>query len=114
MHPLGLQGMPRRVASYDPEFAFWNVVASIGGFILGMSVLPFLLNIVSAWIRGEKAGNNPWRAYGLEWLTTSPPPVENFEEIPVVVSGPYGYGKNQPLVANQSLLGTIESPEPAQ
>jgi len=113
MHPLGLMGMPRRVASYDPEFAYWNVVASIGGFILGMSVLPFLLNVVSAWVRGDKAGNNPWRAYGLEWLTTSPPPVENFEEIPVVVSGPYGYGKNQPLVANQSLLGTIEATEPA-
>ncbi|WP_088894421.1 cytochrome c oxidase subunit I [Leptolyngbya ohadii] len=110
MHPLGLQGMPRRVASYDPEFIYWNVIASLGGFLLGVSVLPFILNIVSSWIRGPKAGNNPWRAYGLEWLTTSPPPVENFEEIPVVVSGPYGYGKNQPLVANQARLGTIEEP----
>jgi cytochrome c oxidase subunit 1 len=100
MHPLGLMGMPRRVASYDPEFAFWNVIASIGGFLLGLSTLPFILNMVSSWISGEKVGNNPWRAYGLEWLTSSPPAVENFEELPIVVSGPYGYGSNQPLVAN--------------
>ncbi|HEY9878933.1 MAG TPA: cytochrome c oxidase subunit I [Leptolyngbyaceae cyanobacterium] len=99
MHPLGLMGMPRRVASYDPEFAFWNVIASLGGFLLGISVLPFILNMVSSWIQGEKAGDNPWRAIGLEWLTSSPPPVENFEEIPTVIAGPYGYGKNEPLVA---------------
>ena len=76
MHPLGLMGMPRRVASYDPEFAFWNVIASIGGFILGMSTLPFLLNMISSWISGEKAPANPWRAIGLEWLVSSPPKVE--------------------------------------
>nr|WP_245912001.1 cbb3-type cytochrome c oxidase subunit I [Calothrix elsteri] len=99
MHPLGLQGMVRRIASYDPEYTFWNVIASIGGFILGMSTLPFILNMVSSWINGDKAPDNPWRAIGLEWLVSSPPPVENFEEIPVVVSGPYGYGTNEPLVA---------------
>lgn len=99
MHPLGLQGMPRRVASYDPEFAFWNVIASLGGFLLGVSTLPFILNMVSSWIQGEKAPSNPWRAIGLEWLVASPPPHENFEVIPTVVSEPYGYGKNEPLVA---------------
>ena len=46
MHPLGLQGMPRRVASYDPQYLGWNVVASIGAFILGISTLPFLLNMI--------------------------------------------------------------------
>ncbi|MGF1493225.1 MAG: cytochrome c oxidase subunit I [Microcoleaceae cyanobacterium] len=100
MHPAGLLGMPRRVASYDPEFAFWNVLASLGGFLLGMSTLPFILNMVSSWIQGKKAPDNPWRAIGLEWLISSPPPVENFEEIPVVISEPYGYGKHEPLTAN--------------
>lgn len=100
MHPLGLHGMLRRVASYDPEYTFWNVIASLGGFLLGMSTLPFILNIISSWINGEKAPDNPWRAIGLEWLVSSPPPVENFEEIPVVISPPYGYGTNEPLVAS--------------
>lgn len=100
MHPVGLMGMPRRVASYDPEFAFWNVLASLGAFLLGISTIPFLLNIISSWISGKKAPDNPWRAIGLEWLVSSPPPVENFEELPVVISEPYGYGKKEPLTEN--------------
>ncbi|OKH19948.1 cytochrome c oxidase subunit I [[Limnothrix rosea] IAM M-220] len=100
MHPVGLMGMPRRVASYDPEFAFWNVLASIGGFILGMSTIPFLLNMIGSWINGEQAPANPWRAIGLEWLVPSPPEHENFEELPVVVAEPYGYGKSEPLTEN--------------
>ncbi len=104
MHPLGLQGMPRRVASYDPEFAFWNVIASLGGFLLGMSTLPFLVNIVGSWVQGKKVSANPWRAIGLEWLIASPPPHENFEELPIVVAEPYGYGMNEPLVSNADKL----------
>ncbi|MHC5755507.1 MAG: cytochrome c oxidase subunit I [Nostoc sp.] len=99
MHPLGLQGMLRRVSSYAPEYEFWNIIASIGGFLLGVSTLPFILNMIGSWIHGEQAPKNPWRAIGLEWLVASPPPVENFEEIPVVVGEPYGYGKSEPLVA---------------
>ncbi|MEH1799218.1 MAG: cytochrome c oxidase subunit I [Nostoc sp.] len=99
MHPLGLQGMLRRVSSYAPEYEFWNIIASIGGFLLGVSTLPFILNMIGSWIHGEQAPKNPWRAIGLEWLVSSPPPVENFEEIPVVVGEPYGYGKSEPLVA---------------
>lgn len=99
MHPLGLQGMLRRVSSYAPEYEFWNIIASIGGFLLGVSTLPFILNMIGSWIHGEQAPKNPWRAIGLEWLVSSPPPVENFEEIPVVISEPYGYGKSEPLVA---------------
>ena len=104
MHPLGLMGMPRRVASYDPEFAFWNVLASIGGFLLGMSTLPFILNMIGSWIQGEKAAKNPWRAIGLEWLLSSPPTHENFEELPVVIAEPYGYGKSEPLISNPDAL----------
>jgi cytochrome c oxidase subunit I len=112
MHPAGLMGMPRRVASYDPEFAFWNVIASLGGFLLGISTLPFILNMVSSWVQGEKSGNNPWRAIGLEWLTASPPSVENFEKIPTVTAPPYGYGRNEALVAedpNPDLTQTANS-----
>jgi cytochrome c oxidase subunit 1 len=102
MHPLGLMGMPRRVSSYDPEFAFWNVIASLGAFLLGVSIIPFLLNLVSSLVRGERAPANPWSAIGLEWLLPSPPPTENFEaNVPTVISGPYGYGTGHPLVENQ-------------
>jgi cytochrome c oxidase subunit I len=104
MHPLGLQGMLRRVSSYDPDYAFWNVLASLGAFLLGMSTLPFLLNIISSWVQGKPAPDNPWRAIGLEWLVSSPPPVENFEELPIVIAEPYGYGKNEPLVENAAAL----------
>ena len=100
MHPLGLQGMLRRVASYAPEYQFWNIIASLGGFLLGMSTLPFIFNMVISWMQGEKAPANPWRAIGLEWLVSSPPPVENFEEIPIIISEPYGYGKSEPLTSN--------------
>jgi cytochrome c oxidase subunit I len=100
MHPLGLEGMPRRVASYDPEFTFWNVLASIGAFLLGVSTVPFILNMIGSWSQGEKAPKNPWRAIGLEWLISSPPMVENFEELPIVTSEPYGYGGDHALVAN--------------
>ncbi|MGD1700935.1 cytochrome c oxidase subunit I [Dapis sp. BLCC M229] len=100
MHPLGLQGMLRRVSSYAPEYEFWNLVASLGAFLLGMSTLPFILNMVSSWIQGKQAPANPWRAIGLEWMISSPPDVENFEELPVIISEPYGYGKSEPLTAN--------------
>lgn len=99
MHPLGLQGMLRRVSSYAPEYQFWNIIASIGGFLLGVSTLPFILNIIGSWIHDQQAPKNPWRAIGLEWLVSSPPPVENFDKIPVVVGEPYSYGKSEPLVA---------------
>ena len=91
MHPLGLQGMLRRVASYEPFLQNWNIIASLGSFLLGVSTLPFIANMVGSWLQKPKATNNPWHATGLEWTTTSPPPKENFEEIPEVNFPPYNY-----------------------
>ncbi len=92
MHKLGLAGMPRRVAEYDPKFAFINLVCTIGTYILATSTIPFIINAVWSWISGPKAGNNPWKALTLEWMTSSPPPVENFDGDPVLVCEPYAYG----------------------
>jgi len=101
MHPLGLQGMLRRAASYSPELIGWNIVTSLGSFLLGMSTLPFIFNMLISWMDGEKAPANPWRAIGLEWTISSPPPVENFEEIPVITCEPYGYGKSELMASSE-------------
>lgn len=93
MLPLGLQGMVRRVSSYEPQYMSWNIVASLGAFLLGMATLPFIANLVASWLDGRLAPDNPWYATGLEWTTTSPPPKENFEQIPTVNLAPYSYGQ---------------------
>ncbi|MBE9169576.1 cytochrome c oxidase subunit I [Pleurocapsales cyanobacterium LEGE 06147] len=95
MLPLGLQGMVRRVSSYDPQYAGYNILASLGAFLLGMATLPFIANIVASWLNGARAANNPWHATGLEWTTASPPPLENFAKIPTVTLAPYSYGQPQ-------------------
>ncbi|GAB4226574.1 MAG: cytochrome c oxidase subunit I [Stanieria sp.] len=92
MHQLGLQGMNRRVALYDPKFQFLNEVCTIGSYILAVSTIPFVINVLWSLSKGEKASRNPWRALTLEWQTSSPPIIENFEEEPVLWAGPYDYG----------------------
>ncbi|MCU0565100.1 MAG: cytochrome c oxidase subunit I [Oculatellaceae cyanobacterium Prado106] len=94
MHELGLLGMNRRVALYDPRFTTLNQVATVGAYVLAVSTLPFLFNAVWSWMKGEKASENPWRALTLEWQTSSPPEIENFEVLPVLTTGPYDYGMN--------------------
>jgi cytochrome c oxidase subunit I+III len=86
MHFLGLMGMTRRIYTYQPETGWGplNLLASIGALIIATSVLVFLFNIITSWRRGVIAGNDPWGSYSLEWSTTSPPPVYNFHEIPIV------------------------------
>ncbi|MGI2903545.1 cytochrome c oxidase subunit I [Tolypothrix sp. VBCCA 56010] len=92
MHELGLQGMPRRVAMYDPQFVSLNQICTVGAFVLAASVIPFTINVIWSWIAGPKAGDNPWQGLTLEWTTSSPPIVENWEVLPVVTHGPYDYG----------------------
>ncbi|HLP88367.1 MAG TPA: cytochrome c oxidase subunit I [Nostocaceae cyanobacterium] len=92
MHKLGMMGMNRRVAQYEPQFTFLNEICTYGAYILAVSTFPFIINAIWSWLYGEKAGNNPWRALTLEWMTTSPPAIENFHELPVLSTGPYDYG----------------------
>ena len=83
-HFLGLQGMPRRYVDYPDAFATWNYVSSIGSYIAAVGVAIFLVGIALAFIRKEKAGENPWGegATTLEWTLSSPPPFHQFEELP--------------------------------
>jgi cytochrome c oxidase subunit I len=92
MHIIGLQGMPRRVYTYDPQFGNWNMVISISSFVLGVSFLLFVYNVIVSWARGPLAPGNPWRSLTLEWQVSSPPPIFNFDEVPQVVGNPYEYG----------------------
>ncbi|MDX2213225.1 MAG: cytochrome c oxidase subunit I [Oculatellaceae cyanobacterium bins.114] len=112
MHELGLLGMNRRIAMYDPKFAGLNMICTVGSYILAVSTIPFLVNAVWSWLYGKKAGNNPWRALTLEWSTTSPPPIENFEVTPVLISGPYDYGSGDrnPDVALEEQETNTEAP----
>jgi cytochrome c oxidase subunit 1 len=92
MHIIGVQGMPRRVADYAEQFAGWNLAISLCGFVLGLSNLVFVYNMVSSWRSGPRAAANPWRGLTLEWQVSSPPPIFNFDRVPTVVGGPYEYG----------------------
>ncbi|MGB3404430.1 MAG: cytochrome c oxidase subunit I [Microcoleaceae cyanobacterium] len=114
MHVLGLQGMPRRVAMYDPKFADLNMVCSIGTAILAVSTIPFLINAVWSWLKGPKAPANPWEALTLEWMTSSPPPIENFIVDPVLRTGPYDYGMKKTLAIRARLKEMAASVPPRQ
>ena len=86
-HFLGMMGMPRRIYTY-PDLPGWgalNLLSSIGAAIIGISVVIFLWNLRRSMLHGERAADNPWDAWTLEWATTSPPQVKNFELVPPVL-----------------------------
>ncbi len=85
-HYLGAIGMPRRIYTYAPEpgWAFWNLVSTVGAFVLGLSFLLLLVVAVASLRAAATAGNDPWDGRTLEWRTSSPPPVENFAAVPPV------------------------------
>jgi cytochrome c oxidase subunit 1 len=105
MHWLGLLGMPRRVATYDPQFQFFNDVASIASFVLAGSTLLLIYNMLWSFRYGPKAGPNPWGARTLEWQISSPPPYYNFKTIPAVLKNPYDFGEPLPYIGLEPAAG---------
>jgi cytochrome c oxidase subunit 1 len=92
MHIIGLQGQPRRMMNWTEaragtgffNFGFWNLVSSIGSFILAVGVFLFIVNVWITARKGVKAPLDPWDARSLEWMTASPPKEHNFDSIPTV------------------------------
>jgi cytochrome c oxidase subunit 1 len=88
MHIPGILGMPRRIYTYEPRpgWETLNLIVTIGAFIQAIAILLFVYNLIISYWRGAKAGNDPWDAWTLEWLVSSPPPAYNFAMIPEVRS----------------------------
>ncbi|MFL5839722.1 MAG: cytochrome c oxidase subunit I, partial [Thermoleophilaceae bacterium] len=88
MHIVGLLGMPRRVYTYPGRMGWapYNLIESIGSYLIALGLLMVVANLVRSWFRGPPAGDNPWGGATLEWSTTSPPPDYNYPVIPKVSS----------------------------
>jgi len=94
MYRVGLLGMLRRIADYQarPGWISWNIVASVGGAIVALSMVVFAVNLAVSLLARVPALTNPWRSRSPEWQISSPPPEENFSVPPVVIGSPYDYG----------------------
>jgi len=88
---LGYLGMPRRYYAYASEFQVLNVLSSAGASVLAVGYLLPGFYLAYSIFKGPPAGDNPWGAKGLEWETSSPPPVENFKKMPIVTEDVYNY-----------------------
>jgi cytochrome c oxidase subunit I len=87
-HSIGMEGMPRRVYDYSEELGVgtYNLISTIGAFILGIGVVVTCVNVLVSLKNGKRAGNDPWQGNTLEWYTSSPPALNNFDVIPRVRS----------------------------
>lgn len=88
---MGWNGMPRRYHHYPDVYQIWHVMSSTGALILAVAYVLPLVYFAWSLIYGRRAPANPWNATGLEWQTSSPPPKENFHQLPHVDVGPYMY-----------------------
>jgi heme/copper-type cytochrome/quinol oxidase subunit 1 len=88
MHIVGLLGMPRRQYTYPGGLGWtgYNLVESIGAYLLAVGLLMVMVNLAVSLFRGERVGNDPWGGDTLEWATSSPPPAYNYAVIPTVTS----------------------------
>ncbi|NIM19097.1 MAG: cytochrome c oxidase subunit I [Candidatus Latescibacteria bacterium] len=91
MFILGWMGMPRRYYDYLPQFHTWHLMSTIGSWILISGLILMFANLIRSLRKGERVGSDPWGGSTLEWSISSPPPKENFEEIPRIDHGPYEF-----------------------
>jgi len=91
MFLLGMKGMPRRYFDYLPEFHGMNILSSFGAIVMIMGLAIIIINLIRSTKIGTPATQNPWGGRTLEWSVPSPPPLENFEEIPTITRKPYDF-----------------------
>lgn len=109
MHISGLLGMPRRVYTYsNPALAPYNLISTIGAFIIAASIVVFIYNMISSMRRGEKASANPWKADTLEWATPTPQPQYGFRYLPMVKSRHPLWDEGSPQEADPETARLIE------
>ena len=111
-HSAGLSGMPRRIYDYPEELGVtgYNLVSTIGSFILGIGVLITVVNVIVSIKSGKKAGNDPWRGNTLEWFTPSPPPPNNFDVVPRVRSVEPMKDIRREVEASGKAVGSVAEP----
>jgi cytochrome c oxidase subunit 1 len=106
-------GMPRRYYAYPDEFQVLNVMSTAGASILGVGYLIPMIYLIWSMRYGPHAPANPWGAFGLEWMTSSPPPTENFPETPVVTWEAYEFRPYEETeVVGGSGVEEADIPEP--
>jgi cytochrome c oxidase subunit 1 len=110
---LGYLGMPRRYYEYPPEFQVLNVLSTAGASILSAGFLLPAIYLSLSLKFNAIAGANPWKASGLEWQTSSPPPTENFEEMPIVTEEPYNYSPSADEAAYREITVGHSETRPA-
>jgi cytochrome c oxidase subunit 1 len=116
---LGSRGMPRRYATYDPEFAFLHQMSTWGATLLGVGLLVAFIVLIRSLINGRPAPANPWGGATLEWRCTSPPPFYNFERAPAV-GDPYEFrdlfwdSENERYVTLEPEREVVPSKEPVE
>ncbi len=116
---LGSRGMPRRYATYDPEFQNLHVMSTYGALLLGVGLTIALFTLLHSLFRGKKAPANPWGGATLEWHCTSPPPFYNFERAPSV-GDPYEFGnvewdsENERYVSTEPERELVPGEEPVE
>jgi cytochrome c oxidase subunit 1 len=116
---VGLLGMRRRIADYDPTLGitFTHRLITIAGFLIGISVLVAFYNLITSVRRGEVAVANPWRSRSPEWQIPSPVPAHNYDQPFEVVGEPYDYGLPGSVYVDmhpgKSVEGVGPLPEPS-
>jgi cytochrome c oxidase subunit 1 len=107
---LGSRGMPRRYATYDPEFAGLHQMSTYGSLLLGVGLFVALMVLLQSLLRGKRAPANPWGGATLEWQCTSPPPFYNFDR-PPTVGDPYDFSDLRWDATNERYISLGNKPK---